>query len=132
MNAIKIKEILSNYDRLEKKADEILDADGIVNDGITSIELDYGGKLVGICYWTRGRGESYIEDITIPVEWFSASHSELEELWQKKHEVDRRAIEQASKAAERKEKRRKAEQKELKKKRELATLKRLKAKYPDV
>ena len=131
MNISEVKQSLEAWEKLKTKAEEILAAEGnTTNDGIVGIELDCGGKLVDISYWTRCKGESYVEDDLVPVEWFSASREELIELWQKKRESDRRAIERAARAAERREKQQKAKQKELKKKRELATLKRLKAKYP--
>lgn len=134
LEASEVKQSLGAWEKLKTKAEEILAAEGnTANDGIVGIELvDCSRKLVDISYWTRCKGESYVEDDLVPVEWFSASRGELVELWQKKRESDRRAMERAARAAERREKQQKAKQKELKKKRELATLKRLKAKYPGV
>lgn len=133
LDASEVKQSLEAWEKLKSKAEEILAAEGnTIDDGIVGIELDCSGKLVDISYWTRCKGESYVEDDLVPVEWFSASREELKELWQKKRESDMRAMERAARAAERRQKQLKAKQKELKKKRELATLKRLKAKYPGV
>ena len=133
LDASEVKQSLEAWEKLKSKAEEILAAEGnTIDDGIVGIELDCSGKLVDISYWTRCKGESYVEDDLVPVEWFSASSEELRELWQKKRESDMRAMERAARAAERRQKQLKAKQKELKKKRELATLKRLKAKYPDM
>ena len=133
LGILEVKEAIDAWEKLKSKAKEILAAEGnTIDDGIVGIELDCSGKLIDISYWTRCKGESYVEDDLVPVEWFSAGREELRELWQKKRESDMRAMERAARAAEHRQKQQKAKQKELKKKKcELATLKRLKAKYPE-
>ena len=132
MTADEVKNALKVYENLEKKAEEILDAEGnIVNDGLSGLEMDSRDKMVDIAYWTRCRGESFVDAKRVPIEWFSASYEELKNLWQKKREADRRAMVMAERLAEKRRENLKKTAAERKRKKELAELKRLKEKYPD-
>lgn len=125
VSADDVRTAIEAYRKVEDKAQEILDAGSRGCDDVAGLHLSKDGKHVEIAYWTTCRGESYIEEDSVPVEWFGYREWEvLEKLWEEKREADR--IE-AEKAAKREEKWMKAQQKKA----ELAELKRLKAKYPE-
>lgn len=129
MNVDDVKKTLSNYDELEKRARDVLEAGGIHFGGVDSIGLD--GDYVNIYYWATCHGELYHEEERLPVKML-ADGIDIYVEWSKVSEEREKNQKRAEASAKRAVKR--AERAEAKKKVKtcLAELKRLKKQYPDI
>ena len=128
MDVNEVKKTLENYNELEIRARDVLQAGDIRFGGIDSIVLA-GDDLIEINYWVTCHGETFHEEECVPAKML-ADGADLNVEWEKLRELreKRRKLQEANakRAAKRKEK---AEAK-AKIKEYLAEINRLKEKYP--
>lgn len=129
MNVDEVKKTLANYEELEKRARDVLEAGGIHFGGVDSIGLD--GDSVVVYYWDVCRGETYHEEERLPVKML-ADGTDVYAEWDKVREERERRQKKAEAAAKRAAKR--AEKAEVKKKVKayLDEINRLKEQYPEM